>query len=144
ANLFHCTDPYVLDHFGISVAAGTASTCAAQDVGISARNSSNFVLSGYTGNIDINVSSNHGDWSGDATNPPQGTLANGIADDGAAAYGFSAVDGGAIELDFLNVHADDLSITVTDTASGVTSTSGVIAFRDNAFVIAPVDALGNE
>ncbi len=144
ANLFHCTDPYVLDHFGISVGAGTASTCAAQDVGISARNSSNFVLSGYIGDIAITTSSNHGDWSGDAVNPPQGTLANGTADDGAAAYSFSPADGGAIELDFLNVHADDLSITVTDAASGVVSASGTIAFRDNAFVITATDALGDE
>lgn len=142
--LTHCPTVGALDHFAISVTPGAASTCASVDVGISARDANNFVISGYTGTIDISVSSNHGDWNGDATVPPNGVLDNGAADDGAATYAFDAADGGAVELDFLNTHSDDLTITVSDALAGVVSTTATISFRDNAFVITATDALGDE
>lgn len=142
--LSHCPTVGALDHFAISVTPGTASTCASVDVGISARDASNLVITGYAGTIDISTSSGHGDWSGDATVPPQGALANGTADDGDASYAFDPADGGAVELDFTNTHADDLTITVSDALAGVVSTTATISFRDNAFVISATDSLGDE
>lgn len=128
-----------LDHFAIDVGGGTASTCVPLQVNISARDVPDAVVNDYAGTIVIATSSGHGDWSVVTAN---GVFDNGIADDGVAGYTFDLADGGAISLNLANMHADDLTVSVTDTALAITTVSNPVGFRDNAFVIIPTDALG--
>ena len=125
--------------FTIDVGTGSASTCTPLAVTITARDGAGNVLSAYAGTIGLSTSSGHGTWS---VNTASGTLSDPTADDGAATYTFVAADNGSVVLDLANVHADDLTITVTDAAAGVSSTSAVVRFRDNAFVVAPTTCTG--
>lgn len=133
-----------IDHFFIDIGATSASTCSPKSITITAQDVSNNTVTNYAGTINITTSSNHGDWSiATAT----GALSNGTADDGAASYTFTGAgagaDNGVIVLALTDVHADDLTITVADnTLPATSSTSLTINFRDNAFVVAPTDALG--
>lgn len=130
-----------LDHFSISVGAGTASTCTPLAVTITAEDAANNVLTGYGGLVDLSDSAGHGDWSVNAAN---GTLTPGAADSGSATYQFVPADNGTVTLNLADAHADDLTITVSDPVAGVTSTSGTVSFRNNAFVITSTDALGTQ
>jgi MSHA biogenesis protein MshQ len=123
-----------IHHFDITVAP-SASTCAAQNVTIVAKDISNSILPNYNGSVTITTSSAHGNWS---VVSAAGTFSNGAADDGAATYTFVAGDGGDITLALANTHADDLTINVTDTiVPSSSSTSLTTSFRDSAFVITP-------
>ena len=123
----------VLDQLQITVAPN-ASTCVASSVTVQALDSGGNPLSDYTGTIDLSTSTNNGNWTVTAGG---GTLVPDpdIDDNGAASYTFVAADGGGVTFDLSNAHADDLTITAQDTAAGVSATSGVVSFRDNAFVI---------
>ncbi|GAB4350642.1 MAG: hypothetical protein Kow006_13610 [Gammaproteobacteria bacterium] len=129
----------LIDHFRIDAGAGVASTCLPRAVTITAEDASNNPVTGYTGSVALSTSSGHGSWS---VNTAAGTLSDPTADDGSAGYGFVAGDSGSIILDLSNVHADDLTVTVSDASAGVSSTSGVISFRDNAFVLSPTTCTG--
>lgn len=127
-----------LGSFVISAGA-SASTCSAHPVDVTAYDTDGNLYTDYTGSIAITTSSNHGDWSANtATNP----VSDATADDGAATYTFDINDAGSVTLDLDNIHADDLTVTVSDAAAGVSATSAVISFRDNAFVLTAPDALG--
>lgn len=136
-----CPAP-AIDHFVIDVGAGTASTCLPLSVTITAADAANSPVPDYTGTVAITTSSNHGNWSvNTAANP---TLPNpDNDDDGAVGYTFALADNGSIILDLSNVHADDLTITVNDASAGVSSTSALVQFRDNLFVIAPTTCTGS-
>ena len=125
--------------FTIDVGTGSASTCTPHAVTITAQNTAGGTFTGYTGTISLSTSSGHGTWS---VNTASGTLSDPMADDGAATYTFVAADSGTIVLDLANVHADDLTITVSDASAGVSSTSAVVRFRDNAFVVTPTTCTG--
>ncbi len=125
--------------FTIDVGTGSASTCTPHAVTITAQSTAGGTLTSYTGTISLSTSSGHGTWS---VKTASGTLSDPTADDGAATYTFVAADNGSIVLDLANVHADDLTITVSDAAAGVSSTSTVVSFRDNAFVVAPTTCTG--
>jgi MSHA biogenesis protein MshQ len=130
--------------FNINIGGASGSTCVAKSITITALDSIGNTVTGYTGTVDITTSTNHGDWS-DPTLPT--TLNNGAADDGAASYTFEAADSGVVTLELSNTHADDLTITVVDQSDATTSsTSGIINFRDNAFVITedPVQVAGRD
>ena len=128
-----------IDHFNINIGAGTASTCTPRAITITAEDSANNTITSFSETVSITTSTNHGDWS---INSANGTLNNGSSDDGAASYNFVAADNGSVILDLTNTHADNLSITVSDPSSGVTTTSAAISFRDNAFVITPTSSYG--
>ncbi len=130
-----------LDHFKIGVGAGTASTCKPLAITITAENAVNNVLTTYGGLVEVSDSAGHGDWS---INTASGTLTPGAADSGTATYRFAPADNGGIVLNLSDVHADDLTIAARDPATGVTTTSADVSFRDNAFVITPTDALGTQ
>ena len=120
----------LIDHFEITVAP-SASTCTPQSVTITAKNAANVTLTGYTGTVVLSTSSNHGDWQ-----PPSAQLNNGVADDGAATYAFTAANSGTVTLALSNTHADDLTINAVDSVTPTSSsTSTPVSFRDNAFVI---------
>lgn len=121
--------------FGIDTGGAAASTCAAKQVTITARDASGSALTSYVGTIQLTTSANRGDWS---VVTGAGTLANGAANDGAASYTFSAGDRGVVTLALANSHADDLAVRVVDSgAPSSSTTSSTINFRDNAFVLTP-------
>src|SRR5690606_601272 len=117
------------DHFVIDVGGGNASTCAPYEVTITAEDASNNTLTDYTGTIGINTSTSNGDWS---INSANGSLSPGGSDGGSANYTFAAnsSDNGVITLDLSNQHAETLTITVTDSDNGVSSTSANVSFSE--------------
>jgi len=134
--------------FAIDIGAGTASTCTAREINITVLDAGGNPITGHAGTVSLTTSSAHGDWSktggSPSSDPALGTLTNGTADDGIATYAFDPADLGTVALFLSNVHADDLTITVTDTANGAFLTSLTLSFRDNAFVITPTGPLGAE
>lgn len=123
-----------LDHFSITPATINASTCLANAITIIAENPGNNPVNNYTGQIQITVSTNHGNWS---INNADGILSPDpdTNDDGAVSYTFVDTDLSEIVLNFSNTHAEDIIITVSDTASGVTTSSVLINFSRNVFII---------
>ncbi len=129
-----CTATPLIDHFEIDVGGGTASTCAAESITITAMDVSNNVIADYAETITLTTSTNNGDWADNFTN---GVFVPGGSDSGSASYSFAtdSSDNGVIILDISNSHAETMTITVTDALNGVSSTSGNIIFTDNIFVI---------
>lgn len=129
---------------GFSIAVGTtnASTCSPLTVDVTALKNNGNVNQNYNKQIQISTSSGHGDWSLVSGN---GVFDNGVADDGVAYYTFangSGGDSGAVQFQLTNTHADDLTVSVVEVGKASTlSTSGAVAFRDNAFVVTDVDSL---
>ena len=123
-----------LDHFSISPTTTNGSTCLANAVTIIAENGGNNPVPNYTNTIQITVSTSHGNWS---INSADGVLNPNpdTNDDGAVNYTFVATDNSQIVLDLTNTHAEIVTITVSDPAEGVTSTSAAITFSRNVFVI---------
>jgi hypothetical protein len=121
-------------------ASGTASTCAAHSVTITAVDGSGSVVTTYTGTINLTTSTSRGSW---AAGPSSGTVTEtGTANDGAASYTFRSADLGSVTLRLTNQSADTLTVTATDSSnSAVNGVSGSVAFRDNAFVITATDSL---
>jgi len=131
----------MVDHYAISVGSGAASTCQPRKVIITAEDSAGQTLTNYTGTVNLEASSGNGTWSvADA----DGILSDTTADDGTASYAFVESDNGTIELQLANQHADDLTVTVTESDGAPSSTSSVVSFRHNAFVIEPRSALANK
>lgn len=131
-----------LDHFQVSLA-GTASVCAPTAVTITAEDVNGNTINGYTGTVALSTSSSHGNWSiGGAT----GTLSPSpdTNDDGKADYSFGTGDNGQAVLNLANGHADQLTVTATDTSTGATGTSGVVRFSRDALVIKSIDPLGDD
>ena len=139
-NTRSCAPP--INNFLINVGAAAASTCSPKNITITARDASNVTLTTYLGTVNISTSSAHGNWS---VVTASGTLTPGAADSGTASYAFAAADNGVITLALSNTHADDTTVTVVDnTLPSTRSTSSVINFRDNTFVITndPIQVAG--
>jgi hypothetical protein len=130
-----------LASFNINIGSSTASTCTPKQITITARDSGGATLTGYTGTVNLTTSTARGDWAKVTAN---GTLNNGTANDGAATYAFVAGDAGVITLSLTNRSAQTLTVTVNDTAAGVSATSASMTFSNNTFVIAtdPVQVAG--
>jgi MSHA biogenesis protein MshQ len=132
-----------LDHFRITPAAIVASTCLPNAVTIIAEDASNNPLTNYTDQVNITVSTNHGNWSvNDADNVTSPNPDN--DDDGAVSYTYVLSDIGEIILDLTNTHAETLTIEISDPLAAVTSTSVAVTFVDNVLVITedPVQVAG--
>ncbi|MFT7773205.1 DUF6701 domain-containing protein [Roseateles sp.] len=113
---------------------GSASTCTPQTLTIIARDASGNTLTGYTGTVNISTSTGSGIWTAGAGPAPSGTLLA-PANNGQASYTFVAADAGIVRLRLAHSLAQNLTVTVVDGAvSGSSSTSGVLSYRDNAFV----------
>lgn len=139
--------PQIVTGFQITVPA-TASTCTRNDVTIRAVDAANNTVVGYAGLVNIQARSSapvtgRGDWSSSVAAEAL-RLNNGTANDGDATYQFSAGaggDNGDVTLQLSNQNADNMTITVTDsTNAAITTTSSVMSFRNNAFVITATDA----
>lgn len=132
----------VLDQFLVEAPAN-ASVCVPADISIRALDSSGNALSDYEGLVNLQTSSGRGNWS---TSSGLGTLAPDphTTNDGSATYQFAAGDNGEVMLRLANASADQLTVSVTDTAEGRSGASEAIAFRENAFVVSVTDSQGND
>ncbi len=131
--------------FGINTGGATGNTCAPKNITITARDTAGATLTGYTGTVNLTTSTGRGDWAIVTAN---GTLNNGVANDGAATYAFAAADNGVITLALTNRSPDAaLTITAVDSVVPATSTtSTAIAFSDSAFLFTldPVQVAGRD
>ena len=124
------------DHFNINHD-GSAVTCEAEPVTISARLSDRTIDTTYTGTINLTTSTSHGDWQLVNGN---GTLMNGALNDGAASYTFLASDGGSVQFRLKNTTTETLNINVTDgSISEITGSANVtddpnLVFAETGFV----------
>lgn len=86
-------------NFLISPASLSGSACSALAFTITARDSANATLAGFTGTATLSTSTLHGAWS---LASGSGTLTAGAANSGAATYAFAAGDGGVATLNMFN------------------------------------------
>jgi MSHA biogenesis protein MshQ len=137
-----CTIPVTsctLGSFSIAVPSGNTLTCSGNSAAIDITavcTDGVTTKDDYSGNVTLSTSSNHGDWS---TTTATNTPVNGTADDGAATYLFDPADNGQVRLNLSNQHADDLTITVSESVS---TTSAAMSFTDNVFIITPTTQNG--
>ena len=138
-----CTPVPLIDHFRITPAATSASTCLPNAITIVAEDASNNTLTTYTGSVNISTSTANGNWSVNSANNTTSPSPDND-DDGAVSYGFLLSDAGDIILDLSNTHAETLTITVTDPTASVSSTSVSITYSSNVFIITedPVQVAG--
>jgi MSHA biogenesis protein MshQ len=112
---------------------GSASTCTPQTLTITARDINGNTLTSYTGTVNLGTSNNLGTWSAGASPAPAGTLV--LGSNGQASYTFAAADAGIVKLRLAQNAAQNVTVTVVDSAVPSTSTtSAAINYRDNAFV----------
>ena len=133
----------VIDHFRITPATTSASTCLPNAISIVAEDASNNVISDYIGTVNISTSSGNGNWSvGTAANPTSPNPDN--DDDGGVSYTYAPADNGMVTLNLNNTRAETLTITVNDLLNSVTSTSIPITYASNVFIISedPIQVAG--
>ncbi|MFG6413288.1 DUF6701 domain-containing protein [Roseateles sp. DC23W] len=113
---------------------GSASTCRPQPLTITARDINGNTLTSYTGTVNLSTSSGIGTWSPGSGPAPSGSLVAG-ANSGQASYTFASGDNGVVKLQLAHGLAQNVSVTVLDSAVSSTSrTSATINYSDNAFV----------
>ncbi|UTA46576.1 LamG domain-containing protein [Simiduia sp. 21SJ11W-1] len=143
-----CINVASLGSFEINTGGGTASVCTPKEISIIARDTTGAVIPYYSGNVALTTSTGNGDWSATSngnpsSDPPFNAVVPGANDSGRASYAFGGSnDGGAVALFLSNQHAEQLTITVADSNSGVSSTSASLTFSENAFDIQTTDTLG--
>ncbi len=136
SNLYYCATSQAA---ALSLSASTpASTCSPDSVQITAVDASGHPVNTFTGSISISTSSAHGTWS---LGTGQGLFTAGAPDSGQASYTFVSADQGTVTLQLMDVHADTLQISAV--GSGLSGNSLPLSFKDNAFLISSIDALGN-
>ena len=129
-NLFTCL-PATLDNFAVVPGASPASTCAARNVQITARDAANQTIKSYLGTVTVSTSTGRGDWSRVSAN---GALSDPTVDDGIVSYTFAAADAGAITLALAHTLAQTVVISVTDALVPAATRTASVTFSDNAFV----------
>lgn len=141
AQLFHCV-PAAVASFTIN-GTGAASTCKAQTLTITARDSNGALVSNYTGTVNLSTSTGRGNWTPGQTSAPLGNLTPGAANSGKATYQFAVADGASVQLQLSHSLAQSVTVTVVDNSvSGSSTTSAPITFSDNTFVWA--EDVGNK
>jgi len=138
-----CTDSIAatLDHFTVTPATSSASTCLTNAITIEAINAYGDPVVDFTSLISTSVSRNHGNWS---KNSALGVLAPDpdTDDNGVVDYTFVIADASSIILDLGNTHAETVTVTVTDGTESATSVP--IQFSENVFIITedPIQVAG--
>jgi hypothetical protein len=130
------------DHFTIAHD-GSGINCLREAITIRAEDSGGNLVTDYTGSIDINLSTNNGNWfvvdsAGASADPALGTLLDTPADnDGAATYQFVAGDLGSIVLYLENTVAETTNISIAEGSIVDDDTEGDIIFRPFGYVFSP-------
>ncbi len=111
----------------------SASTCVPDPVTVSMLAGGRSVAT--PGTLNLATSSGHGNWTLVSGN---GAFTPGPADSGTATYQYAAADNGVVQLALSDVHADNLvvngTLAIAHPPQTVVGQSGIIRFRDNAFV----------
>ena len=132
-----------LNHFTITPTTVNASTCLVNAITIIAERANNTLFPNYNNQVQISVSTGHGNWS---INNADGALTPDPDSDnnGAVSYTFVPTDLSEIVLNFSNTHAEDVIITVSDPVLGVVSSSVLINFSRNVLIITedPIQVAG--
>ncbi|MCP4492564.1 MAG: DUF342 domain-containing protein [Gammaproteobacteria bacterium] len=130
-----------LDHFVIDVGAGAANACSAFPITITAEDSSNSTVTGYTGTVAITTSSSHGNFAAGSPAPTNNLNPNPDSDDnGSVGYTFDSADNGQIAITISNPHIELLTISVDDASASVLSTSSAITFAEVGFNVTDIDS----
>ena len=132
-------DCIVLDHVEAVPSSTSGSTCAPKTVTVRAcvNSTCSMLVTNYTGTVTLSTSSARGDWAASSSSPPNGTLNNGAANDGAGTYTFVLSDQGSAQLTLSHSLSQDVAIgTVDTTLLSTARTSAPIQFRDNVFTFA--------
>lgn len=130
------------DHFRI-LHDGAGINCLREAITIQAENADGSVMTDYTGTIDINLSTNNGNWfvvddAGFSSDPALGTLADTPGDnDGLATYEFVASDFGSVVLYLEDTIAETTNIGVSENGITDDNSEGDITFRPFGFVFSP-------
>jgi MSHA biogenesis protein MshQ len=130
------------DHFRI-LHDGAGINCLREAITIQAENADGTVMTGYTGTIDINLSTNNGNWfvvdnTGFSSDPALGTLSDTAGDnDGFATYEFVASDFGSVALYLENTVAETTNINLSENGVTDDNSEGDITFRPFGFVFSP-------
>lgn len=131
-----------LDHFSISHD-GTAVNCQAENVTISAHDSSDIVDTSYVGTITLSTSLSHGDWS---LVSGAGVLTN--SGNGAGTYAFDAADSGVVVLGLKDTFTETTNINVTNgTASEGSGEDPDLVYASAGFIFlagATKNAIGTQ
>lgn len=130
------------DHFSIAHD-GNGINCLREAITIQAENADGSVMPDYTGTINLDLITNHGNWftvdnNNVSSDPALGVLNDTAGDnDGAANYQFVTNDLGNVVLYLENTVAETTNISVSE--SGITddNTEGDITFRPFGFVFSP-------
>lgn len=123
------------DHFAV-VHDGTAVTCQAELLVITAHLADHSAANAYIGTVTLTTSTGHGDWS---LQSGLGSLNNGVANDGTATYGFLSGDAGTALLTLKNTLAETLNINVSDgvlterSGAAIATEDANLLFADVAF-----------
>jgi uncharacterized repeat protein (TIGR01451 family) len=116
-----------VDHFSISHD-GSGINCQAEEITITAHDSSHNVVSNFAGTVTLTTSTNHGDWSKTIVAADAfGTLTPGASDSGSATYTFVAADNGSITLNLSDTYAETISINLAYGAISETSNNAIAA-----------------
>lgn len=116
-----CSPNTPTGYFKITVPAYSL-TCSPAQI-VTAADSPNNRVTNFSGTINLTTSSSRGDW---AKQSAQGSLNNGVADDGAASYQFTTADQGVATLNLDHIVAGSVNITVT--SGNIQSSAGPIQF----------------
>jgi MSHA biogenesis protein MshQ len=122
--------------FAVEPSTTAASTCAPDEITVTALDAAGNTLTSYDGTVTLTTSSGHGNWS---LVQGQGTFAPGAPDSGIATYSFSPLDQGQAVFALSDTHADDLTAQAIDTVTTLSGTSPTIEYRDNVFRLTPVN-----
>ncbi|MDR9424108.1 MAG: LamG-like jellyroll fold domain-containing protein [Marinobacter sp.] len=139
---YPCGQTPVLSYFQLEIPA-SASVCTPITATLTAYDTTDSVMTGYEGEVNLSTSSGHGRWN-NGTGAGVLSPAPDTSDDGAASYQFDQADAGEVDLVFSNTHADQLTITAWDQAAGVSVTSNPVEFVENALFIENNDTLGDD
>ncbi|WP_444997236.1 DUF6701 domain-containing protein [Aliikangiella sp. IMCC44359] len=130
------------DHFRI-VHDGNGINCLPEAITIRAEDSSNSLVTDYSGTVDLSLSTNHGNWqvldqNGSSTDLAQGTLTD-VANDnnGTATYQYNTADNGSVVLYLQNTVAEVANIAVAEGSIVDENSEGDITFRPFGFLFSP-------
>ncbi|MCO7225479.1 DUF6701 domain-containing protein [Pleionea sp. CnH1-48] len=131
-----------VDHFEI-LHDGNGINCLAEPITIKAVDSGGTTVTGFTGTVNLSLSTNNGNWftvdnNNTSIDPAEGTLTDTANDDdGAATYQFVAADNGEVVLYLQNTHEETTNIGVTDGSITDDDSEGNITFRPFGFLATP-------
>lgn len=130
------------DHFRI-LHDGAGINCLREAITIQAENADGSVMTDYTGIVNINLSTNNGNWfvvdnAGFSSDPAIGTLTDTAGDnDGFATYEFVGSDFGSVVLYLEDTVAETTNIGVSENGITDDNSEGNITFRPFGFIFSP-------